>query len=147
MRKNNEFLEKKINKVTIAKHNKQFWMQIMIPIIGFIILITLSWVILGLTNTGSYSSWSSLSIIFLSIFILLISLLFLVALIFATIGLGKLLDFLPEKTFIAQNWLLNLKNKIEDISDRIVSPLITSKSWFLTLNVKNLFKKDGEKNE
>ena len=147
MRKNNEFLEKKINKVTIAKHNKQFWMQIMIPIIGFIILITLSWVILGLTNTGSYSSWSSLSIIFLSIFILLISLLTLVALIFATIGLGKLLDFLPEKTFIAQNWLLNLKNKIEDISDRIVSPLITSKSWFLTLNAKNLFKKDGKKNE
>ncbi len=139
--------EKKVNKITNAKHNKQFWLQIMIPLIGFILFVALGWIIFGITNVGNISSWSSLSIIFLSVFILLVCLLTLIVLIFATIGLSKLLNLLPEKTFIAQKWLQMINNKVKIFSDKIASPLITSKSWFLTLNIRNIHNKDGEKNE
>lgn len=144
---NNKKTQKNINQISNTKHKKQFWQQILLPIFGFIAIIALLWIVFSLTDSGNYSSWSSLSIIFLSIFILLFCLIIITALIFMVIGMDKLLKFIPEKTFIIQTWLQSFSNSIKKFSNKITSPLISTKSWLLTINLKNFYKKDKNKNE
>lgn len=136
-----------INQVTQQKHKKEFLLQIMLPIIGFVLLITILWIVFHFTKSGTTSSWSSVSLIFLSLFIILIALVTLLIFVFLTIGIGKLLHILPEKTFIAQEWFKIGNQTIKKYANKIANPFISTKSWLALLQFEKLSKKDGMKDE
>lgn len=137
---NNKLIKR--NPVTHAKHKKEFLIQILLPIAGLILLFAGLWGLFALTDGGTISSWASISVIFLGFFVLLVASVILVGLVYVAIALGKLLNILPEKTYVAQKWLQKMKMKVFELSDKAVSPFISTKSLLSLFRSKRSTNKD-----
>ncbi len=115
------------------RHRKQVAWQILMPLVVSGILILAVAVITALlagSHPAETSAWSSVSLVLLLIPVIFgfgISIILVLAGIFL---LAKSLNILPFYTRMIYLYLSRLEINIQVLSDRLTSPVLTSRSWF-----------------
>lgn len=122
------------NPQTRQRHRQEVLWQITVPLLaGSAILLILS---LLTTTLGSIeaSFWSSISVIWLIIPVMLLALIsfvFLAASVYATV---RLIQVLPYYSYQALTWLILFGSNIHRLTDRMVEPVLKAHS--LSASVK-----------
>jgi hypothetical protein len=120
---------KERNPITRQRHRKEVFWQITLPIlISGLILLAFS--ILAITMTASETSlWADISLIWLIVPVMVLTLISLVMLIASIYASVKLILVLPVFAFRLQNVLILIRLKIHSLADRSVEPVLRINSF------------------
>src|SRR4030042_2087101 len=127
----NKYLVPERNPVTHAKHRREVFWQIILPmLIGLLLVLTVVCIIIfsGTSSTSELSRWADVSMIWLILPSLFIALLFLFILIAFTYLISVVLRMTPRYARIIQQYFEIGKNKVSQISDRITAPIVKTRS-------------------
>jgi len=123
------------NYVTQARHQKEVFLQITIPIIIFFLIFLILSILAVYPATAEQDSlWADISLIFLlvpAIIILIILLIILVLSVYATFYLIKVL---PNFFFRVYQWLSLMSDKVQWIGVVVTEPFIRVNSWMASVN-------------
>ena len=126
------------NPITHERHRREVFRQITLPLIIALVLIAVP---VGLTVTASAagaSRWADISLIWLIMPVLVVSLIFLILLSGITYGLIRLIGVLPRYALQVQDFFVLLHFQIARLNDKITQPLI--KLHATSASVKNLLR-------
>ncbi len=140
----NKYLVTERNAITHAKHRKEVFWQITLPmLIGVLLaLIAVTAIIFSTTVTAAdLSRWADVSTIWLILPSLVITLIFLAILIAFTYLISVVLKFTPRYARIVQNYFEIGKYKISHITDQITAPIIKSRSIWAVVRHPGRFAK------
>ncbi len=127
----NKFLVPARNPLTHAKHRREVFWQIILPMaIGILLVVMVVAVIIfsGTTTTSDLSRWADVSMIWLILPSLFIALLFLIILIAITYLITVVLRMTPRYARIVQLYFEIGKIKVSHISNQITEPFIKTRS-------------------
>ena len=137
--------EKSRNPKTKTQHRKDFWVQILLPILFFLIGLSLlvTWIILN--KIGSPMLWADIVVILTMLPIMIIGFMFLiilVGLIYISVVLNK---EIPPLAFKTQGAIFKIKNQVERGADISAKPVIQIRSFLATIDaVFALFRGNNE---
>lgn len=118
------------NPVTHRIHELEVFWQITIPLIlGVLIVVALA-VAVSLGSTQEISRWSEISIIWLIIPVLFVSLIFLVILAGLVYGVTWVLRNLPPYTRLAQDAVARVGESVVKVADKTVEPVLRIHMFF-----------------
>lgn len=124
------------NPQTYRRHRHEVLWQITIPILTVSVILLLVSLLATTLEAAEAGRWSSISIIWLIIPVMIFALIlfvFLAAGIYATV---RLIQLLPIYSFQALGWLLMFGINIRRLTDRMVAPILRAHS--LSASVKAL---------
>jgi hypothetical protein len=116
---------------SLQKHQRQFWLQIFLPMIVTVLIIIAVAVITGLATfgeSGDSPRWAAISTIWLIIPVMFFGLLFLAILAGLVYLLARLLKIIPPYTAIAQHYTYRASDIAKRISDGAAKPVILLQS-------------------
>ena len=120
------------NPLTRAKHSRETFWQIVFPFLLLLLVILaltvgVSWsAVLG---SAEVSRWADVALIWQLPLPIFLSFMCLVVNIGLVYGLIKLIGVLPGFTYKIHNYVLIVQNKVNEISDRIVEPVLRWSSF------------------
>jgi uncharacterized BrkB/YihY/UPF0761 family membrane protein len=123
-----------------VKHRRDVTRQIILPLVFVIILAGVAAVLAGLGATGNgegVSLWADISLIWLIIPMMIFAIVILALTLAVVYGLNRLLKVSPRYTGIAQAYALWLSAEVVIWTDRIIRPVVVTRSW-----LDLLFKKE-----
>ncbi len=125
--------ESKRNPETYRTHRKEFLWQIMAPLILGVVLIL---VLMGFSVSPFFlqNRLADIALIWLILPMLLLAFLVLITLLAIIYGLQKLTGVLPEAGFKFLGILDQVKTGIQQVDDRLVSPIIRMKASSASLS-------------
>ncbi len=132
----------KKNTGTKEQSKKEHFLQIYLPLTFFclLVIITAALVVnISGTKIQSVQQWADISAVLLIVPLLFTSLLVLAIFILLIIGQAKLLKWLPIHFANFHAFIMNMAVFIMNSSNKIVSPIIKSKSKFFSF--KSIWKK------
>lgn len=126
-------------RLSYARHQRQRFWHIIVPVgIGtLLILVILALVIVtaaGTDGAESVSQWADTSLIWLSLPVLLFTLVLAVILFMMVWLLARLLKILPEYTLTAQYYASVIAHFLHNWADKLVAPIMTVKSFSATVS-------------
>jgi uncharacterized membrane protein len=127
----NKYLVPERNAITHAKHRKEVFWQITLPmLIGLLLALLVVVVIIFSTTTtaADLSRWADVSTIWLILPSLVITLIFLAILIAFTYLISVVLKFTPRYARIVQIYFEIGRYRISHIADQITDPIIKTHS-------------------
>ena len=140
-------VEPKRNPVTRKIYQQQFFLQILLPVIIFTILLVALGVLaaFGESPVGQNQTavWAHISTILMVINLFFSGIFILALFILIIIGFSWLLSKLPEYSFIAQLYLQLFGSKISSLADKSSSPFIAIQSAWA--GVTYIFQKGSSK--
>lgn len=120
--------ESERNPVTQRAHGRQTMWQIVLPlIIGALVAIALG-VLAGLAGADRTSRWADISLIFMIIPAMLVSLLFVVLSVGLNYGLFRVLKFVPPFARRVQDVFGRAEQRIRTGADMAVEPILRAQS-------------------
>lgn len=128
---------------TKEKSQKEHFLQIYLPLtffVLFVIIVVVSVINISGTNIQSVQHWANISMVVLIVPSLFASLLVLAIFILLIVGQAKLLKWLPIHFANFYVFIMKIAIVIMNGSNKIVSPVINSKSKFFSL--KSIWKKE-----
>jgi hypothetical protein len=133
---NDEFSSsKERNPVTYQSHRKQVLWQITIPlVIGAVIILILA----VLVTTGSpqtASLWADISLVWLIIPVMIVSLILLVLLAGLAYAVIWLVRTIPGYAMQAQNFMIMIASQVEKLGNVIVEPILRLNAFLASLQV------------
>jgi hypothetical protein len=117
---------------SIVKHRRQFYWNILFPVILASLLGLAAAILIGLAtfqNGGDVARWAAISTIWLSIPAMLGNLILLALVGGSVYGLARLLKVTPHYTGLVQEYALYFNAKIVQWTDSIVEPVLKIKAW------------------
>ena len=117
------FTPKIRNPETAARHRREVFWQITIPLLVFILLLILLVLALAVGGAGDLSTWADISTIWLIIPLLIFGTIFLVLMVAMVYGISRLLAVLPYYAFRAQIFFFRTRNAVRIYSDKAVEPV------------------------
>jgi hypothetical protein len=117
------------NPITHQRHRREVFWQITFPILAVSVILLLFAVLATGLSAEKASTWADISIIWMIIPTLILSLLtmiFLAAAVYLTL---RLLHILPFYFFKGQNWFLLVNLRIGRIGDNLAEPFLRLSSW------------------
>lgn len=131
MEPNNRIIVPPPNPKTRLKHRREVLWQITVPLL-VVVLLLLGLVGLvvwsGIQANPEVGRWANISIVWLVVPVIIISFLFLLILAAITFGVIKLIQIIPGYAHIVQDFFLRIQVKVEAFTDRLVKPVIKTKS-------------------
>jgi len=131
------------NPITRKRHQKEVLWQITVPIvIGSLVLLALAVLSVGIVP-GEARRWADISMIWLIVpvmFVTLLSLLFLAGSIYAVM---RLILVLPKYSYQALGWMLLLGLQLRRLNDRLVEPFL--RMQMLSASMKRLGRRVSKK--
>jgi hypothetical protein len=118
-----------------ALSRRRIWTQIYLPLIIGILVIVVSAVTVVLTGAGDASVWADVSIVFMSLPIFVLSLIFLAASVAVVYALFRLKAVLPIPLRRLRQYIDRGGVSIEKIADRSVQPVLILSGWSGVLGV------------
>jgi len=120
------------NPVTHARHRKDVFWQITVPFGLFFLLILLLiagviWA--GFAGIDQVSRWADISLIWLLIPVIGLSLLVLAVTVGMVVGLGKLLQVLPRAMHLVQQYFWLAESQVKRVADKLVEPVLKIHSF------------------
>jgi hypothetical protein len=117
------------NQVTWAMHRREVLRQITIPLVLTLLVVIACGVLVTVMGTNeNVSQWADVSLIWLimpQIFVSLIVLIILAAMVY---GLYRLLKVLPFYTKIVQDYFILFRDQVAVLGDTLVEPFLAVKS-------------------
>lgn len=109
------------------RHQRQFWLQIFLPMIVAVLVVIAVAVLTGVAsfNEGDSPRWAAISTIWLVIPMMIFGLLFLAILIGLVYLLARLLKVIPPSAAVAQYYTFHASAVAKRISDGAAKPVIT----------------------
>ena len=126
----NKLLVPERNPLTHAKHKREVFWQIMLPmLIGVLIVLTVAFLIIftGPQSSSDLSRWADVSMIWLILPSLFIALIFLIILSAFVYLITVVLRITPRYALIVQLYFEIAKHKVSYYSNRITQPIIKTK--------------------
>lgn len=121
------------NPVTQRAHSRQKLWQIIFPLILGVILALVFGVLAGLAQSDSASRWADISLIFLLIPVMVVSVLFLAILAALVYLMIRVLRFVPPVALKVQNVFAQVEQRIRTGSNLAVEPILRVQSWLASL--------------
>ena len=113
------------NPKTHASHRREVFWQITFPLaLVSMIFLALSVGVIwaGVAGSGELTRWAGVSIVWLSLPVIILSLLMLALVRGLVYGVTKLLHVLPGYARLAQDFFVRVQNKVKALADKIVEP-------------------------
>ena len=117
------------NPITYGAHRRQTFWQIYFPLTLFILIVFGLAGMVIFADANGKSVWADISIIYLSVFVMLVALLFLAFITTTAYFLHQGLKILPYKTLQAQAFFFKLERKARAISNQSVEPILRLSSY------------------
>jgi hypothetical protein len=132
----------KRNPETLKIYRQQFFLQILLPVVLFSILLLGLGILAAVSGTqggiNHTAVWAHISTIFMVIFIFIAGLVALAIAILVIYALAWLLSRLPEYSYIAQLYLQLFGRNIHTLADKSTSPFILIRSlWTGMISIFN----------
>lgn len=122
----------KRNPETQKIYRQQFFLQILLPVVLFSILLLGLGVLASVSGTqggiNHTAVWAHISTIFMVLFIFIAGLVALAIVVLVIYALAWLLSRLPEYSYIAQLYLQLFGRRIQSLADKSTSPFILIRS-------------------
>lgn len=118
------------NPVTRRIHQREVFWQITIPLILGALIVVAFAVAVSIGSTQEVSRWSEISIIWLIIPVLFVSLIFLVILAGLVYGVTWVLRNLPPYTHLAQDAVARIGESVQKVADKTVEPILRIQMFF-----------------
>lgn len=116
------------NLETTSAHRKQFYVQILLPIIiGTLILLILG-ILAASGGNDRPTVWANISIIFMAIIIGLSGLVSLAVLVFSIFGTNWIINKLPAKSYLVQIYTVYYGQILINLADKLANPIVSTKS-------------------
>lgn len=115
------------NPVTTAAHRRETFWQIKLPLLVGVLLVVLAGVGViwaAVRGEGDVSRWSDISVIWLILPMLLLTLIMIVLTAGMVYMVGKLLPVLPRYTHLLLGYFVQLARRVESISNAAVEPFM-----------------------
>lgn len=126
------------NPVTFAAHRRQTIWQIYVPL-GVVILLGIGLVvIIALASAEGKSLWADISIIYLSFFLMIVTLFVLAVIITMAYLLHQGLLVIPYKTLQAQAFFFRVERRVRSIANQTAEPFLRMSS--LKASMQALFR-------
>ena len=132
----NRFPLPKRNPRTHARHRREVFWQITVPLLLGVLLLVAALVVIIFSATQPVTDlgrWAGVSLIWLimpSLFIALIALVILVGFIYL---ISLLLHLVPRYALILQLYFEQVKGKVSQLSNRVIEPLVKASSIWAVL--------------
>jgi hypothetical protein len=92
------------NPVTRARHKREVLLQIILPFLGFVLLLIVLAVVLTVFEVGAVGTWAEISTIFLIVPVLIVSIIPLALFAALAYAVTKLLGIIPPYAHLVQNY-------------------------------------------
>jgi uncharacterized Tic20 family protein len=125
--------DKKRNPVTQRAHRKQVFWQITVPLVIAALLILVLAILVSAGNSQSASLWADISLIWLIIPVMIVSLIFLVVLVGLVYAVIWLVRILPGYAMQAQNFMVMIAYQVERLGNSIVEPILRINAFLASL--------------
>ena len=112
------------NPFTYKVHRQQVFWQILIPIVFSVVLVLIFAVLATRAGSNEASRWADISLILLASFLIVISLVALVVLIFSIYGLRQALRGIPAPMLRVQVFFFRVERRVRAVSNQIVEPFL-----------------------
>lgn len=112
------------NPDTAAAHRREVLWQIILPMVLVGVVLLAGVVALGLTGVGSAGRWADISLMWLLLPVIVLSIVPLALLVGLIYGLTRALGALPGLAYQAQRALLRVERTTRRIADRAAAPVI-----------------------
>ena len=146
----NKFLVPERNPITHARHRREVFWQIILPmLIGILLVVGLvaGIIITGPTSTAELSRWADVSMIWLILPSLFVAFVFLVILIAFTYLISVVLKMTPRYARIVQLYFEIGKYKVSHFSNQVTAPFVKSRSiWAVVRHPGRFVKHSPDKN-
>ena len=117
------------NQVTWAKHRREVLLQITIPLVITVLVVIACGVLAAVMGTNqNISQWADVSLIWLIMPQIFVSLIVLIILAAMAYGLYRLLKVLPFYTNTVQEYFILFRDQVAVLTDRLVQPFLKVKS-------------------
>ncbi len=117
------------NTLTLRKHRKELWWQILIPFF-FLFFLVIGGVYLILSgDLVSVEKLSQVGTMIILLPIILITIVLFILVFALIIGIAKLLKWIPPKAFRLQNQILRFNNRAKQAADYAAEPVLQIDSW------------------
>lgn len=116
------------NQVTWEKHRREVRLQIILPLVIGILLVFVLAVLVALGTSAQISQWADVSLIWIIAPMLVVALIFLAILGGIAYGLARLLKVLPFYTRQVQDFLLQVRDRVSDVTNKLVEPILSYES-------------------
>jgi hypothetical protein len=129
---------KERNPVTRAAHKHQVLWQITLPfILGILVILALAvlTVVAALGGGGIVSRWADISLIWMILPSMIFALIFLAIVSGLVYVVVKLIGVFPEYAFKAQEFLAQVKARLQAASDAAARPVVKAGGFFAALRV------------
>ncbi len=117
-----------INRETAEKHTKQYYLQILLPILAG----TLVFIVLGALaasgGTDRPAVWAHISTIFIAIIIGTSGIFSLLFLIFSIYGTNWLIKKLPAKSYLVYIYTVYFGHMLNTLENKLTHPVISTKT-------------------
>jgi hypothetical protein len=128
------------NPVTHAKHRREVFWQITLPVlVGVFVVLALSGLVVGIGAAPDQRQWADVSLIWMIVPTMFVSLIFLLVLIGGTYLLVRLIQALPPYARRLQDFFYMIRSQVGKIGDRVVEPVLRWHSF--TASAKTLGRK------
>lgn len=125
--------DKKRNPVAQRAHRKQVFWQITVPLVIAALIILALAVLVSTGNSQSASLWADISLIWLIIPVMVVSLIFLVVLAGLVYAVIWLVRILPGYALQAQNFMVMIANQVERLGNAIVEPILRINAFLASI--------------
>lgn len=129
--KSPQFLDR--NPVAQRSHARQKLWQIMLPIFAGLVLVVFFAVLAGLAGPAEASRWADISLIFLLIPVMFVSLLFLAIFAGSIYAFMRILRIIPPFALRVQNLFSKIEQQVRRGANLAVEPIIRIESWWAAL--------------
>jgi hypothetical protein len=131
------------NPLTHRRHKKEVLWQITVPmLVGSVILLALAALAVGIVP-GDARRWADISMIWLMVPVMLVTLLSLLFLAGSIYAVMRLIVVLPKYSYQALGWLLLLGLQLQRLNDRLVEPFL--RMHMLSASMKTLGRRVSKK--
>ena len=118
------------NPITYEKHRREVFWQITVPVmVGVAILVFAAVAIVVGANAVQISKMADISLIYLIIPTMIITILFIAINAAFVYALIRLIQVLPLYSRQAQDFLIVVRIRVRQVSDKVVSPILGIKSF------------------
>jgi hypothetical protein len=132
------------NTETRSAFRRQTARQIYVPlVVAFLILVGLA-VTLGVTGTGSFSTWADISLMFISIPAMILGIILLVLTSALVYGISWLIKAIPQPAWKVQQIFVMVAERVNSIADSIARPFIKVNALPAVFQRKNAQETEGE---
>lgn len=116
------------NPITQQAHNRQVFWQIILPLaVGAAMALAFA-VLAGLSQPAEASLWADISLIFLLVPVMFISLLFLAICAITVYGLARLIKAVPPNARLAQAFAFKMERRVRGMADALTEPVLRVQS-------------------